>query len=189
MRRDARATWAKRVERWGASGLSAAEFALEIGVNARTLTYRKWKLGTPDPRRAPPRPEFVEVVATSPQALGDRSLDALEVVLVGGVVIRVPARFDAEALRRLGPERGLGFDVVDYSETSAPLSLNYTASLSTNGARGELLVRGGQRFSIARSWASTTAGPLLTRVRWRERELYRVCAGVDRRVRGRLVML
>lgn len=102
MGRDARATWAKRVERWGASGLSAAEFALEIGVNARTLTYWKWKLGRPEPVRATPRPEFVEVVATSPSRIaGDASLDALEVVLVGGVVIRVPARFDAEALRRV----------------------------------------------------------------------------------------
>jgi hypothetical protein len=98
MGRDARATWAKRVERWGASGLSAAEFALEIGVNARTLTYWKWKLGKAEPRLAAPKPEFVEVVAP---AFPLTSGDALEVVLVGGVVIRVPARFDAEALRRV----------------------------------------------------------------------------------------
>jgi hypothetical protein len=102
MERDARATWTKRVERWGASGLSAAEFALEIGVNARTLTYWKWKLGKPEPHRGAPRPEFVEVVATAPSGIsGAAPLDALEVVLVGGVVIRVPARFDADALRRV----------------------------------------------------------------------------------------
>ena len=102
MGRDARATWAKRVERWGASGLSAAEFALEIGVNPRTLTYWKWKLGRPEQRSAAPRPEFVEVVPTaSALRSGGASLDALEVVLVGGVVIRVPARFDADALRRV----------------------------------------------------------------------------------------
>jgi hypothetical protein len=102
MGRDARATWVKRVERWGASGLTAAEFALEVGVNARTLTYWKWKLGRPEARRTAPRPEFVEVVATSPsRSTGDAPVDALEVVLVGGVVIRVPARFDAEALRRV----------------------------------------------------------------------------------------
>ena len=102
MGRDARATWAKRVERWGASGLSAAEFALEIGVNARTLTYWKWKLGKAEPRRAAARPEFVEVVApATARTSGEVSLDALEVVLVGGVVIRVPARFDADALRRV----------------------------------------------------------------------------------------
>ncbi len=82
--------------------MSAAEFALEIGVNARTLTYWKWKLGRPEPRRATPRPEFVEVVATAPsQTSGEASLDALEVVLAGGVVIRVRVRFDADALRRV----------------------------------------------------------------------------------------
>ena len=82
--------------------MSAAEFALEIGVNARTLTYWKWKLGKPEPLRAAPRADFVEVVATAPSRIaGDASLDALEVVLVGGVVIRVPSRFDAETLRRV----------------------------------------------------------------------------------------
>jgi hypothetical protein len=82
--------------------LSAAEFALEIGVNARTLTYWKWKLGKPEPLRAARRPAFVEVVATAAaRSAGDASLDALEVVLVGGVVIRVPSRFDAETLRRV----------------------------------------------------------------------------------------
>jgi hypothetical protein len=82
--------------------LSAAEFALEIGVNARTLTYWKWKLGKAEARRGAARPEFVEVV--TPATLGtsgEVSLDALEVVLGGGVVIRVPARFDADALRRV----------------------------------------------------------------------------------------
>lgn len=102
MGRDARATWAKRVERWSESGLPAAEFAAEIGVNARTLTYWKWKLGKPEQRRVTPRPEFVEVVPTaSPRISGGASLDALEVVLGGGVVIRVPARFDADTLRRV----------------------------------------------------------------------------------------
>ena len=82
--------------------MSAAEFALEIGVNARTLTYWKWKLGKPEPRRAAARPEFVEVVATgTPLTTGGASLEALEVVLGNGVVIRVPARFDADALRRV----------------------------------------------------------------------------------------
>jgi hypothetical protein len=97
MGRDARATWAKRVERWSASGLSAIEFAAEIGVNARTLTYWKWKLGRTESRRA----EFVEVVPTSEVAPSGAPSEHLEVVLDGGVVIRVPARFDADALRRV----------------------------------------------------------------------------------------
>ncbi len=42
--RVAREEWAKRVERWRDSGLSCAEFAAELGINARTLTYWKWML-------------------------------------------------------------------------------------------------------------------------------------------------
>jgi hypothetical protein len=98
MGREARATWAKRVERWAASGLTAAEFAEEIGVNARTLTYWKWKLGRPAASVESRRLEFVEV---APPAERRPATDALEVVLGGGVVIRVPARFDADALRRV----------------------------------------------------------------------------------------
>jgi hypothetical protein len=41
----------------------------------------------------------VEVAAPQPRALP--TADALEVVLGGGVVIRVPSRFDADALRRV----------------------------------------------------------------------------------------
>lgn len=33
-----REEWAKRVERWRDSGLKAAEFAAELGINPRTLT-------------------------------------------------------------------------------------------------------------------------------------------------------
>jgi hypothetical protein len=42
--RVARKEWAKRVEHWRDSGLSCAEFAAELGVNPRTLTYWKWML-------------------------------------------------------------------------------------------------------------------------------------------------
>ncbi len=37
--------WAKRVERLADSGLTAKEFAAEIGVNANTLAGWKWRLG------------------------------------------------------------------------------------------------------------------------------------------------
>ena len=43
--RVAREEWAKRVERWRESGLTSAEFAAELGINPRTLTYWKWVLG------------------------------------------------------------------------------------------------------------------------------------------------
>jgi hypothetical protein len=42
--RVSRAEWAKRVERWKDSGLSAEEFSSELGINARTLIYWKYTL-------------------------------------------------------------------------------------------------------------------------------------------------
>jgi hypothetical protein len=46
MERVSREAWAKRVERWRDSGLSAAEYAAEIGVKAHTLSWWKWRLGS-----------------------------------------------------------------------------------------------------------------------------------------------
>ena len=113
--RVAREEWAKRVERWRDSGLSAAEFAAELGINARTLTYWKWVLGREargDKRVWPARkgrrarkavgagttsratPPFVEVSAASAD-------ERFELELSGGRRLRVPKGFDDEALRRL----------------------------------------------------------------------------------------
>jgi hypothetical protein len=39
-----REEWAKRVERWRDSGLTTAEFAAELGINPKTLTYWAWTL-------------------------------------------------------------------------------------------------------------------------------------------------
>ncbi|HTP26949.1 MAG TPA: hypothetical protein VMK12_15010 [Anaeromyxobacteraceae bacterium] len=44
MTRDTREVWAKRVERLADSGLTAREFAAEIGVNANTLAGWRWRL-------------------------------------------------------------------------------------------------------------------------------------------------
>src|SRR5512143_3004069 len=44
MARDAREVWAKRVERLVDSGLTAKEYAAEIGVNANTLAGWRWRL-------------------------------------------------------------------------------------------------------------------------------------------------
>ena len=38
MARESREEWAKRAERWRDSGLRAAEFAAEVGVNPWTLS-------------------------------------------------------------------------------------------------------------------------------------------------------
>jgi hypothetical protein len=105
MERADRETWAKRVERWKDSGLSAAQFATEIGVSAKALSWWKWKLGKgekvkPAQRRAKARKvavapmTFVEMSAPAPSS-------ALEIVLPSDVRIRVPASVDSDALGRV----------------------------------------------------------------------------------------
>ena len=99
--------WVKRVERWRASGLTAEEFAAEIGVNANTLRHWSWLVGrdnrTPSPtatKRTTPRAiPFVEVVA--PPASCSPAPDALEIVVRDSIRIRVPATFDPDVLRRV----------------------------------------------------------------------------------------
>lgn len=111
MGRESREVWTKRVERWGDSGLSATEFAAEVGVNANTLQSWGWRLGAEQRRAVPPAPrveplKFVEVAAPTTEgepAPSPPSLPAekLELVLASGLLVRVPTRFEPEALRRL----------------------------------------------------------------------------------------
>ena len=49
MDRTSREEWAKRVERWGDSGLTAKEYAAEIGIKAHTLSWWKWRLSSGAP--------------------------------------------------------------------------------------------------------------------------------------------
>ena len=104
MSRASRQEWSKRVERWRDSGLTAQEFAAEVGVNPQTLSCWKWKLKSdaktnrvtsargPSAARALP---FVEIAASATSAAW------FEVVLGAGVVVRVPSQFDAAALGQL----------------------------------------------------------------------------------------
>jgi hypothetical protein len=48
MERASREVWAKRVERWQDSGLTAKEFAAELDVSPNSLTFWKWKLRQPN---------------------------------------------------------------------------------------------------------------------------------------------
>ena len=113
MERVTREVWAKRVERWKDSGLTAKEFAAELDVSASSLTFWKWKLGrlasgAPEkPRvRRKPRGEssahaganFLQLVPTT--AARDTS-GSFEIVFASGVVLRVPHDFDDSTLPRL----------------------------------------------------------------------------------------
>lgn len=107
---ESRETWAKRVERWKDSGLTAKEYAAEVGISAQSLSWWKWRLSSPaaatpsvtasrrrTTRRASPDAgspmTFVELPAAAPEPF--------EVVLPSSLRVRVPPGFDAPALRRL----------------------------------------------------------------------------------------
>lgn len=107
MARESREVWTKRVERWRASGLTADEFASEVGIKSNTLRHWSWLLdhekrgSRPDAARSARSREvpFVEVV--TPAAPGSPSVEPIELVVRDGIRIRVPAAFDADALRRV----------------------------------------------------------------------------------------
>jgi len=124
MAREDRATWAKRVQRWTESGLTAREFAAELGVNVRTLSYWKWRLQaesggesrtstrarrrrsttgsirrSTSPTQSPLA--FIELTQPTAEGTSTKCIDPYELVLATGIRIRIPATFDAQSLSRL----------------------------------------------------------------------------------------
>ena len=114
MARESREVWSKRIERWKDSGLTAAEFAAELGISAGSLKWWKWRLDAAPTAMTTSRPvpkklrssaitktstvrplTFVEMTAPG---VADAPL---EVVLPSSVLIRVRAGFDDVALGRL----------------------------------------------------------------------------------------
>lgn len=108
-----REQWRKRVQRWQDSGLTAEEFAQETGLNVGTLRHWKYTLdkevrgahraepaerpgAEQPPRRPQPTLPLVEVQTTAGPADG-----RFKVELARGRRLRVPASFEAQALRRL----------------------------------------------------------------------------------------
>ena len=100
MRRATREQWARRVERWKASGLTAAAFARRDGCNAGSLSWWSWRLKAGDRDATPSPPEaispmtFVELATPIPR-------EPIEIVLPSGARVRVPADFDGPALERI----------------------------------------------------------------------------------------
>jgi transposase-like protein len=116
MRNETRELWSKRVQRWKESGLSAVEYARELGINARTLSYWKWRLKQEPAARTKARPTrtaakivktrpapvtFVEVPSPTEAPLEVETGPQLELVVGGRYVVRVGARFDENTLGRL----------------------------------------------------------------------------------------
>ena len=89
-----RAEWQKRIERWNDSGLSAGQFAAELGINAGTLRHWKHFLGKQQ-----------ALYSGSPADFGQAN-DPLIGKPVGGVVaiVHVPR---ATTLMPLGSRRAI----------------------------------------------------------------------------------
>ena len=107
MAHETREAWARRVERWQRSRLTAERFASREGVNPRTLTFWKWKLGRADRdtrgtakggSREGERLAFVEVLRAAVPAA---PAPAFEVVVPGGYRVSVGPGFDGATLRAL----------------------------------------------------------------------------------------
>jgi hypothetical protein len=105
-----RGEWAKRVERWRDNGLTTAEFAAELGINPKTLTYWAWTLKREASGKnrvwsakkpavaagrvtASPSPAFVELPRQ-----GSSARFELE---VRGRRLHIPSAFDEQQLRAL----------------------------------------------------------------------------------------
>ena len=109
--RVGREEWAKRVERWRDSGLTTAEFAAEVGISAKTLTYWAWTLkreATGEKRVWPQKKRPVVTLA----AAGSKARGAFVEVSsqvgqqrfeleVRGRRLHIPHGFDAQQLRSL----------------------------------------------------------------------------------------
>ena len=109
MERATQETWAKRVERWKESGLTAREFASEVGINAQSLSWWSWRLRSGSKKRPRVRRRAPATTAAKPavspltfvEMTAAVERDALEVVVASGVRICVRPEFDAATLTRL----------------------------------------------------------------------------------------
>jgi len=101
-KRDGRAEgrWRALIREQERSGLSVSEFARRRGVSVATLYWWRSQLSRRGGRGRATRLMAVEVVGSKEvdPSSGDRDF---ELELSGGRRLRVPARFDAEALSRL----------------------------------------------------------------------------------------
>lgn len=97
--------WADRVERWQASRLRRDEFAAREGVAGERLSWWRWKLKRlgivgSEVIATSLSPAFVQLEAPEP-APNASETEPLELVLGGGLVLRIPVGFDAQTLSRV----------------------------------------------------------------------------------------
>jgi len=111
MERMAREVWAERVAKLKESGLTTQEFASQVGVNHRSLSWWKWHLASKARGTAPKRtlhsrsPAQIAKTTISPLTFVEMTAatgtDRLELVLPSSIRILVRPGFDAATLGRL----------------------------------------------------------------------------------------
>ena len=94
MKPETEQRWRVHVAAWAKSGLTCKAYAAKVGINSRTLTWWKSKLG----EAVAPAP-FVEVTSQVAAMAGPES-GVVELV-VGHVVVRLRGLVDADALARV----------------------------------------------------------------------------------------
>ena len=108
--RVSREEWAKRVECWRDSGLTTAEFAGELGINPRSLTFWAWTLKREAGGEKRVLPKKSRKQAVSPKAtasitpfveIKSHTPGAQFELEVRGRRLRIPDGFDAQQLRSL----------------------------------------------------------------------------------------
>lgn len=102
-KRTSRDEWQKRVERWNDSRPTAKEFAAETGVNVGTLqcwTYKLVRLGSERWRR-PGGPASIVSSIVEVRSAAEAVESRFEIELKNGRRLRVPAIFDAGALKTM----------------------------------------------------------------------------------------
>ena len=92
--------WAERLSRWERSGLSRDEFAEKEGVLGRRLVWWRWNLRRlRAAHHEPAPPTALSFVRLEPSSSPPPC--PLELLLVSGRTIRIPAGFDEETLSRV----------------------------------------------------------------------------------------
>jgi hypothetical protein len=97
---EAEAEWRGRLEAWDASGLSLRAFALREGLNPHTAWLWKKRLRG----LTPVTTSFASVVVGATPG----SSAAFELVVRGGMALRIPPDFDEATLERLVALLGRG---------------------------------------------------------------------------------
>jgi transposase len=97
------AEWAKRVDRWQHSGLSAAEFGVREGIAGEQLSWWRWHLGRKAAAKGGPAPARMRFVPARivERAAPARSDGRVEVVLTNGRVVRIVGAVDAKLLTEM----------------------------------------------------------------------------------------